>query len=702
LFFWHLHALDPDPETATDFAVRQQPPPRNSQAASAHAFQRATQMQWQGKLDQAETLYRAILAKQPDHSNAAHDLGILRFHQGRYAEALTHIGASLKAKPKDAVALMTLGLVQAKLGRPAEALASFDKAIAVKPGYVWAHNNRGNSLRDLKRPEEALASYDKALALEPDHAEAHYNRGNALGDLGRPQEALASYDKALALRPDHAEAHYNRGNALGDLERPQEALGSYDKALALEPDHAEAHNNRGNALRGLRRSAEALASYDKALAVRSDYVEALANRGSALRDLDRSDEALASFDRALAVKPDLAAVHQNKGILLAELGRFSEANVALETAIELAPADVRSYFNLTLSKRLTPDDPHFKAMEELARDMPSLAEHEQIDLHFALGKALSDMGAYERSFRHLLAGKALRRRQTAYDEAAMLELFERTQASFTSELMRDNKGLGEPSPVPLFILGMPRSGTTLIEQILASHPEVHAAGEIDDLRDAIGGFRDAAGNAAHFPEATSRASAELLRQFGASYVGRLTRLAPEARRITNKMPQNYFFVGLINMALPNARIIHVRRDPMDTCLSCFSQPFVHGLPYVNDLGELGRYYRAYDALMAHWRAALPQNAMLEVQYEDVVADLEGQARRIVAHCGLEWNACCLDFHVTERAVRTASLTQVRQRIYTSSVGRWRAYEPLLGPLLAEFRPPVASEIINRTDDALAA
>jgi hypothetical protein len=273
-----------------------------------------------------------------------------------------------------------------------------------------------------------------------------------------------------------------------------------------------------------------------------------------------------------------------------------------------------------------------------------------------------------------------------YDEAAVLDALERTRKAFTAELMRANRGAGDPSSLPVFIFGMPRSGTTLVEQILASHPQVFGAGEIADFTQAIAGLGGVAAQAQYSPEALSRLPDEDLRRLGASYVERIRRLAPAAARIANKTPGNFHFAGLIHLALPNARLIHTRRDPVDTCLSCFQQMFPETLSYTFDLAELGRYYRAYEAVMAHWRAALPSGAMLEVQYEEVVADLEGQARRIVAHCGLEWDPRCLSFHETERPVRTASVMQVRQPIYTSSVGRWRAYEAFLGPLLAELGP----------------
>jgi tetratricopeptide (TPR) repeat protein len=766
--------------------AKQAPPMRETRGDLSRVFQRAAELHRQGESDQAERLYRAILATQPNHFGALYWCGMLYYRQGRNAEALRCFGAATKVQPADAAAWQSFGLVQATLGHPAEALASYDTALALKPDFFEALNNRGNALRDLGRSAEALVSYDRALGLNPDHAAVLSNRGNALMDLGRPAEALANYDRALAVspnyvealcnrssalkqlgrlaealasfdavlaaRPDHAEAfNYrgtvlrnlnrledalasfkaalafkpgyaealnNRANVLMELGRPAEALASYDTALtfrpdyvealnnrayvltelgrpaealascdaalALKPDYAEALNNRGNALRDLKRPVEALTSFDAALALKPNYVEALSNRGIALVELGRPQDALASYDRALAVKPDYAEAYDNKGVLLAELGSFNDAMDAIERALKFAPRRVRSYYHLTLFKRMMPGDPRFQAMEELARDMPSLAEHEQIDLHFALGKAFADVEDHERSFQHLLNGSALKRKQTIYDETTTLEILERMRAVFTSERVQANEHRGDPSAVPVFIVGMPRSGTTLVEQILASHPGIFGAGEIGDFDHAIAGLDGAAGNALHSPEVVSSMSGEQFRQLGANYVDRVRGMAPEAVRIINKTPGNFRLAGLIHLALPNARIIHVRRDPVDTCLSCFSKRFVENLPYTYDLQELGRYYRAYEALMAHWRSVLPQNVMLDMQYEELLVDLEGQGRRIVKHCGLEWDARCLDFHRNKRPVRTASLTQVRQPIYTSSVGRWRSYERFLGPLLAEL------------------
>lgn len=532
--------------------------------------------------------------------------------------------------------------------------------------------------------DQAERLYQGLLAENPNSADALHRLGTLRYHQGRFPEALEHYDTALALKTDFADARNGRGNALMQLGRNNEALASYEQAVALDADFQQALNGCGNALLALGRPREALARYDAALARKPDFAEALNNRAVALGDLRRPVEALESYDAAIALRPDDPELHDNRGVLLTELGRFEEAAMAAERAIALRPRRARSYYNLTMSNRSTPDDAHLHAMEDMARDTGSLSVEERIDLHFALGKVLADRGEHAASFDHLLSGNRLKRSRIDYDEAAVSGLFQRMRKALDARLMRERAGRGEPCASPVFIIGMPRSGTTLVEQILASHSEVYAAGETDDFARAMLGVDGPAGGLAQSPEALSSMSDDQLRALGARYVDLVTAGAPAATRIIDKTMENFRFAGLIHLALPSAKIIHVRRDPRDTCVSCFSKLFHGYLPYTYDLAELGRYYRWYDRLMSHWRRVTPAAAMLEVRYEDVVADLETQTRRILAHCGLDWDARCLDFHLTRRPVRTASAVQVRQPLYDHSIGRWRSYAPFLEPLLTEL------------------
>ncbi len=501
-----------------------------------------------------------------------------------------------------------------------------------------------------------------------------FQQGLALHQAGRFTEAERLYRAVLRRNGDHLEAVYNLGLLRllgGDCEAAAKLL---RKALHRRPNLAEAHNALAVALRTLGRPDEAIVHFEKALAVKPDFAEAHNNLGATLLPLRRHDEALAQFDRALALKPDLAEAYHGRGTVLRILGRLDMAQQALERAVALAPRKAEFYRSLAESKRFAEDDPHRAQIEALARDMAALPEEEQVHLHFALGKVYGDAGEDQRAFDHLLQGNALKRRRIVYDEAAALARLDRTRALFSAEVVRERAGQGDPSPVPVFIIGMPRSGTTLVEQMLASHPQVHGAGELSDFAAAVAALDGPDG-------VPPDIGGEELRRIGADYLARVTPAAPMARHITDKMPANFRFAGLIHLALPNARIIHISRDPVDTCLSCFSILFGGDQPFTYELGELGRYYRGYAALMAHWRRVLPPGVMLEVRYEALVGDFEPQARRILAHCGLAWDDACLDFHNTERPVHTASAAQVRRPVYQTSVGRWRPPGDVLRPLL---------------------
>ncbi|QGM45152.1 tetratricopeptide repeat-containing sulfotransferase family protein [Methylocystis heyeri] len=643
-------------------------------------YGRANALERLGWTEQALASFAAAAEAKPDYADAFYNRANLLQKLGRLDEAVAIFGKAVEANPAYVEAWNNRGNALMDLGRPAEALASYEKALAIKGDYAEALVNRANALLALTRLEEAFASAREALAARADYPEALNSLGNALGALHRHAEALACFDRALVVRPAYAEALNNRGNALLNLRRPLEALASFDSALALRPGCPETLNNRGNALRNLRRFEEALESFERALAVRPNYAQALNNRGNALGDLDRAAEALENYDAALRVRPDFAEVHDNKGGILLQLGRAQEAVASIRQATKLAPQRAFFHYKLASARRWKAGDPEISEMEALARRKSELAREERIYLQFALAKVYEDIDDRERCFSALLEGNALKRERLGYDEAAMLEMFERTAEVFSEDMLRKRAGDGDPSPAPVFILGMPRSGTTLVEQILSSHPAVFGAGELDDLSESIAVCCEEPGE--NYPDAFFGVEGAKLRELGARYVAGIGRNAPPGvLRITDKTPDNFRFIGLIRLALPNARIIHVRRDPLDTCFSCFSRLFAGDLGYIYDLGELGRYYRAYEKLMAHWRAALPKGAMLEVQYEEAVADLESFARGIVDFCNLDWDPRCLDFHRQERLVRTSSLMQVRQPIYNSSIGRWRAYEAFLGPLI---------------------
>jgi tetratricopeptide (TPR) repeat protein len=634
-----------------------------------------------GQLGDAVAFYRKALGVDPRHAGAHNNIGVALEALGRFAEAASHYVQALAIQPDLPRTRANLGNVLKALNSPERVIGQYQKVLAERPGDFDARNNLAGVLVRLGRTDEAIAHYEQALTVRPDSADAHFNLGNVLLARNRHQEAAARYQQALAIRSDYAEAHNNLGCALLALGRLGEAIGSFVRAITARPDFAEAYDNIGRALQKLGRFKQAIAYHQRALAIKPDYAEAHTHLGSALHRLDQAEDASAHCRKSIALSPNYADAHYGLGVALEALGRSDEARGAFERALQLAPRRAQFHLALALSGRFRAGDVRLKAIEELLREEASLSDDDRIMLHFASGKAFADLEQHEPSFRHFLQGNALKRQRTPYDEAATLRFFERIEAVFTPELMQRMRGGGDPSSVPVFVVGMPRSGTTLIEQILASHSKVFGAGELEEFGEAVASLREADGSSAVFPEIVPTLSAGRLRQLGASYLAAIGAAARPAERIVDKLPLNFTFVGLIHLALPNARIIYARRDPIDTCVSCFSTLFIGDQPHTYDLGELGRYHRAFEAMMQHWQRVLPDGVLLEVRYEDVVEDLEGQARRMVRHCGLEWEEACLAFHRTRRSVRTASVAQVRQPIYRSSVGRWRAYEHLLQPLL---------------------
>ena len=534
------------------------------------------------------------------------------------------------------------------------------------------------------RLTEAEFYYRAVLAAQPDHAVAYCHLGMVHFDRGKLDEAVAAYRNATRNKRDYAEAHSNLGNALRRQAKLEEAVTAHRKAIRIKPDFAVAHCNLGNALQSQGKLDEAVAAYRDAIRIKPDWAVAFSNLGVALFGQGKLDEGVAAFRQAIALQPNFADAHNNLGFGLVQLGRLAEARVAFEQAIRLAPRNVTYRRNLGDIIPFVAGDNNLVALEQLAGEHAVLSVGDQIELHFALGKAYDDVGRHADAFRQWLDGNALKRSQIAYNEAGSLRELDRSRTIFTSEFIRTWQNVGNQSSIPIFILGMPRSGTTLVEQILASHPQVFGGGELEYLRKAVEGIRTPPGDSAAFPELKLGMASENFRDVASRYLAEIERLAPGASHVTDKMPSNFVFAGLIHLALPNATIIHTIRDPIDTCLSCFSKLFSGDQNYAYDLAELGRYYRHYQSLMEYWHRVLPPDRILDVRYEDVVDDLEGQARRIIAHCGLDWDPRCLAFYQTDRPVRTASATQVRQPIYHSAIGRWRAYVDWLGPLLAEL------------------
>lgn len=617
-------------------------------------------------------------------SNSSRALAQVLFQQGwaleragRAAEAAEQYARALRQDRQCVDALIQLGLLRFHAGGAEEGVDLVRRATKANPRIAAAHQALGALLFAVRRFDQALASFERVLELGPPNAETLSSRADCLSELGRVEEALAGYDAAIALKPGLAEAHNNRGGALWRLGRLDEALAAYRQAAALNPNVPSHLFNSASALFVLGRFSEALAAYDGVIAQGPGFAPAHLGRGDALFALQDSEGALESYSRTISLDPENARAWARLARTLGVLGRSGEAAAAAGRAVGLDGANPEAWQILASLKRFGPGDPDLERMEAALADAEArqVDPEDRLNLQFALGRAWLEAGEAGRAFAHLARANSLQRSRLEFDIDAYLATLGAMAGSIGAETIDRLAQSGDPSDQPVFIVGMPRSGTTLIEQILASHPEVHGAGELT-LVDRLARRLPGAGEG--LSEALSPGA---LASLGAEYASQARALAPGAARLTDKLPGNFVYAGLIHLMLPNARIIHCIRDPLDTCLSCYETRFAKGNPYTYDLRELGRRYRGYERLMAHWRRILPANRFIEVRYEDVVADLQGQARRLLGFCGLEWDEACLEFHRTRREVWTASSGQVRRPLYASSIGRGQACAAYLGPLI---------------------
>ena len=607
-------------------------------------------------------------------------------------------------------------------GRSDDALAFFDKALSIRPRDPHILNSRGSLLGQLGRFDEAIASF-KAAALErPSDADLHYNIAYALQCQGRFSEAIDGYNRALEIRPAYPQALNNRGLVQDSLGESSSAIADFQNALKLDPQDKLALSNLGRCHLNQGEPAKAAPYFEKALTIDPGYPRAVKGLATTYHLLERSDklayvcqqlvgyapnvattwvefgaalitlnkraEAEKHFAKALELAPDDADVRLRMARAWLEAGDLDAANSALAEAVELKPRSIYVLDMVTSLKKTVPGDGTLEKLTDLDENAMDLQQ--RAVLHFALGKALSDLGDYERSFLHFLDANKHQRARRGYDETKALAVIARTAELFSPAILANCGESGNPSRTPIFILGMPRSGSTLVEQVLAGHKRVRAMGELKAMDEAIGTLESKKGSS--FPGWLPSLDRHDIALLADRYLSRLSELAQAQGlprgdphlRLVDKMPGNFHYVGLIHIALPNAKIIHTRRDPVDTCLSCFEKYF-EGLPYTNDLGELGRFYHQYERLMAVWARLLPQGSVLDVDYATLVTDFEPTVRKILAFCDLEWDDACLAFHKAERAVRTASAAQVRQPLYTTSLKRWRPSDDVLKPLLDGLR-----------------
>ncbi len=723
----------------------------------ALSFEEAMRYHQQGRLDEAEQAYAAILQDQPNHPDALHLLGVAALQRRQPARAVELIVQAIKLRPSAAAFHSNLGESYRALGRLDESAEACRRALKLQPDYADAANNLGMALQGMEQLEAAAEALREAVRLKRDFPLAHNNLGNVLGEMADWDGAIASYREAVHLAPNWAAARSNLGQAL--LERSsvaslEEALVHCREAVRLTPQFAGAHNNLGNVFREMGRLDEAKSSYLRAIQLDEHVAMPYNNMARALHKEGRLDEAQTYYRKSLALEPKSARFHTNfAGLLLerehvqqavaecrraieldpkyaaahevlaaalqdagcwqeaaaaftaaiqcpglhptancglgrlhVELGRFEQAQRCFRDALCDNPREAGEYYGLAthMGKDLGEDD--LAAIRGLLDDK-YLSPEELASLHHALAHVFDARGQFDDAFEHMRQANSLhaaswQRRGLGYDPQEHSSCVDRIIELFTTDRISRLSG-GIDSQTPVFIVGLPRSGTTLLEQILASHPRVFGAGELPLIHQALESLPGMMNRPNDdFVTCASQADSDTVRRVAENHLAQLRRHSATAARITDKMPDNYLWLGWIRILFPKARIIHCTRDCRDVAVSCLITSF-RSIRWACQPEHIAGRIANYRRVMDHWRKVMGGD-FLEVSYESLVADIEPVSRRMVEWIGLDWDPACLSFYQNRRPIKTASVSQVRKPIYSRSVGRWKNYAAPLAALMEQL------------------
>jgi tetratricopeptide (TPR) repeat protein len=651
---------------------------------------------------------------QPKDASIGAALEALRSNRPLRAEEICR--SYLETNPGCVEHLRMLGTALGKQGRYAESEQTVRLAIALQPDFPHLHEDLGSVLALQERFEEAVPCFEQAIRLEPRLPLAHKKLGQALAALGRGQDADAAFEEffeqdsargQVALALDHLRAgrkaeaidtlrsalreNANNVDAMRFLaqiywreeQQQSDAEALLRRATTLAPGYTAAWIMLGSLLHEVDRHADSIECFRTATRLEPDNAVAWAGLGNGFAHAGDAEKSQAAFERSLALYPNAPNVQMGYGHVLKTRGDQQAALRAYRAAIAAKPDFGEVYWSMANLKVFRFEESEIAAMEkQLERD--DLGESADIHFRFALGKAYEDQGDYDRAWHYYDSGNERQRKKVFHDPVAMELRHEQIAAVFTRELFEKHAGQGHDSAAPIFIVGLPRSGSTLIEQILASHSQVEGTAELPVLMRlaySIGRYRP---DQKRYPESVVDLRGKDFKAYGRQYMDEAKAYrATDRPHFTDKLPNNFSHVGLLHLILPNARIINARRHPFDSCLGGYKQLFGKGQNFTYDMDDLSAYYRQYYETMRHWHKVLP-GKVLDVHYEETVTDLETQVRRILAHCGLPFEQGCVRFHENPRAVRTASSEQVRRPIYTDALGYWRNFESHLGMWQEDF------------------
>lgn len=625
-------------------------------------LQNAIRLHKIGELDQAESCYKQILEQEPSAPNTLHYLSLLKGQQKKYAESADYAKRAIKLAPDNPHFYYTLG----------------------------------NALKNQKQLDEAIDQYRKALSLKKEYAEASYELGSALIAKKDYEEAANAFKQSLATNPKLVEAFTGLGIARNHQKEYRKAIYAFREALELNPNDPIAHLELARALIEERYFPAAEKSLKKVLSINENNREALYLLAEVNYETRDFDSAISNITKLINLGENnegtssvfnLANAYANLGVYLQIKGDFDGAEKAFLKALSLNDGNITAYLGLEEMGRFPANFNEIEKIQALIEKSDRYTKSQIGFLHVTLSRILEKQKRDDEAFEHLRIGKQLKREETQWSIEPSRRALEELTHFFTPEFIKAHEGVGNPSTAPIFIVSMPRAGSTLTEQILASHSQVFGAGELGALNGTVSNLVGV--NNLDFPQVLKSLSADEFNRLGHTYLEYVKGITPAnitADYFTDKLPANFRLIGFIHLILPNAKIIHCIRNPIETCLGCYKQIFRdQNLQFADDLTDVGQYYRLYHNLMEHWKTLFP-GKILDVHYEKLVADQEAETRRILEFCGLPWEAQCLEYHKTDRPVFTASSVQVRKPIYSSALGRWKRYEKHLDPLLNALGP----------------
>lgn len=633
------------------------------------------------EFEMAAGLCRDALAEEPRDDKIRVLLGTVLVRQNRFAEAEKELRDVISRFPEIPKANRELGNALIAQGKGDEAIACYKRVIELTPDNPVAHRDLAMAYKTLGRDEEAERALDDSFELDPERKDlVQALEHQQAGEFGKAEVICR---EILRRDPRNVNATRMLGTLARDLGKPRLAARMLRNAVKLEPEFFGARMDLARALIEIDELDECEPVVRGAIRLQPELPQPYALLGNLYSKRGDFESAVEAYKQALEKQPNHGASLAAMGHALKTIGRQEESIDSYRDCISKFPDFGEAYWALANLKTFRFSDEEVAVMEQ-AVENDKLPDETRVNFNYSLGKALEDNGDYDRAFAAYARGNALRRPNENYDPVHTEMVHDQIIDTITSDFVARNAGFGDPDDAPIFIVGLPRSGSTLIEQILASHSLVDGTHELPDLPRIIKTINDQRPHDVGYPEALQHYGEDLA-TLGRQYIEATRRYRKGAPYFTDKMPNNFASIGLLAVILPNAKIVNARRHPLDSCMGCFKQLFYKGQSFTYDLVELGEYYLEYERLMAHWNEILP-GKVLDVRYEDMVADQEGQTRGLIEHCGLPWEEQVLRFYETDRAVNTASSEQVRQPIYSKSVNSWRRFEDHLEPLIEVLEP----------------